>query len=105
IEHPAQTAARVEEMMSIPLFVGCRLIVGCGAVMWFVAAMLAGPETLAAERPGADDLQRYVPTEQQLREGYRRSQSPGQPRTRIYKSQITPHWFQNNTRLWYRNDL
>jgi dipeptidyl aminopeptidase/acylaminoacyl peptidase len=23
----------------------------------------------------------------------------------VYKAQITPHWFQNNARFWYRNDL
>src|SRR5690349_1344308 len=23
----------------------------------------------------------------------------------MYKAQITPHWFANNTRFWYRNDL
>jgi len=23
----------------------------------------------------------------------------------LYKAQITPHWFQENTRFWYRNDL
>ena len=23
----------------------------------------------------------------------------------VYKAQITPHWFRNNTRFWYRNDL
>lgn len=25
--------------------------------------------------------------------------------TGVYKAQITPHWFANNTRFWYRNDL
>jgi dipeptidyl aminopeptidase/acylaminoacyl peptidase len=23
----------------------------------------------------------------------------------VYKAEITPHWFHNNTRFWYRNDL
>jgi dipeptidyl aminopeptidase/acylaminoacyl peptidase len=23
----------------------------------------------------------------------------------VYKSQVTPNWYQNNTRFWYRNDL
>jgi dipeptidyl aminopeptidase/acylaminoacyl peptidase len=34
---------------------------------------------------------------------YQRPQ-PG-PVAGVYKAQITPHWFQNNTRFWYRNDL
>src|SRR4051812_24266481 len=29
----------------------------------------------------------------------------GGPERGVYKAQITPHWFQNNTRFWYRNDL
>src|SRR5262249_31105935 len=29
----------------------------------------------------------------------------GAPERGVYKSQINPHWFQNNTRFWYRNDL
>src|SRR5687767_15815307 len=27
------------------------------------------------------------------------------PLDRVYKARITPHWFENNTRFWYRNDL
>jgi len=29
----------------------------------------------------------------------------GQPERGVYKAQITPHWFSNNTEFWYRNDL
>src|SRR5438874_227929 len=29
----------------------------------------------------------------------------GGPERGVYKSQINPHWFQNDTRFWYRNDL
>jgi dipeptidyl aminopeptidase/acylaminoacyl peptidase len=29
----------------------------------------------------------------------------GGPERGVYKAQITPHWFQENTRFWYRNDL
>jgi dipeptidyl aminopeptidase/acylaminoacyl peptidase len=29
----------------------------------------------------------------------------GGPERGVYKGQITPHWFQENTRFWYRNDL
>jgi len=29
----------------------------------------------------------------------------GQANTNVFKSRITPRWFQNNTRFWYRNDL
>src|SRR5690348_11093875 len=30
---------------------------------------------------------------------------PGPPVRGVYKARITPHWFQNDTRFWYRNDL
>ncbi len=30
---------------------------------------------------------------------------PGGDAPRVYKSRITPHWFADNTRFWYRNDL
>ena len=36
----------------------------------------------------------------QQRRRSRGSSVPG-----VYKAQVTPHWFQNNTRFWYRNDL
>lgn len=29
----------------------------------------------------------------------------GGPERGVYKAQITPHWFQENARFWYRNDL
>ena len=32
-------------------------------------------------------------------------QGRGQFQSGVYKSRITPHWFHNDTRFWYRNDL
>lgn len=29
----------------------------------------------------------------------------GFPERGVYKARITPHWFHNDTRFWYRNDL
>jgi dipeptidyl aminopeptidase/acylaminoacyl peptidase len=47
-----------------------------------------------------------VPDEEGLRQAPQRR---GQVGTRlgagVYKTQITPHWFQSNRRFWYRNDL
>ena len=34
-----------------------------------------------------------------------RRRSGGGSEPGVYKAQVTPHWFQNNTRFWYRNDL
>jgi dipeptidyl aminopeptidase/acylaminoacyl peptidase len=49
-------------------------------------------------------LESYVPSREELAQAYQRSSQPG-GRGRVFKGQITPHWFQNNTRFWYRNDL
>src|SRR5439155_9356265 len=54
-----------------------------------VSSVLLGM-TLAAARP-QDAAQRGG------------EENPG--RARAYKEQITPHWFHNDTRFWYRNDL
>jgi dipeptidyl aminopeptidase/acylaminoacyl peptidase len=42
---------------------------------------------------------------EELRAGYQRSQRTTRTRPQVYKSQITPHWFHDNGRFWYRNDL
>src|SRR5207302_7585880 len=34
-------------------------------------------------------------------QGRGRGRRPAAP---VYKTQITPHWFDNNRRFWYRND-
>jgi dipeptidyl aminopeptidase/acylaminoacyl peptidase len=51
---------------------------------------------------GAD---RYVPTPEELKAAYQRLQRSNRARPQVHKSQVTPHWFQDSTRFWYRNDL
>jgi dipeptidyl aminopeptidase/acylaminoacyl peptidase len=34
----------------------------------------------------------------------RAAQLAGQTKGRVFKATVTPHWFDNNTRFWYRND-
>jgi dipeptidyl aminopeptidase/acylaminoacyl peptidase len=46
---------------------------------------------------------RYVPTPAELRAGYQRAQQRQRPP--IYMGRIDPHWFADNRRFWYRNDL
>src|SRR5262245_9314067 len=67
-----------------------------------VFGILAGAAAASSRRAGAET---YVPTAEDLREGYQGSARSRQARGRVYKAQLTPHWFQNNTRFWYRNDL
>src|SRR5713101_927657 len=40
----------------------------------------------------------------QAQGGYQRQRQPGRTGG-VYKAQITPHWFHDNTRFWYRNNL
>jgi predicted metalloprotease with PDZ domain/dipeptidyl aminopeptidase/acylaminoacyl peptidase len=58
-----------------------------------------------AEPSGAAAAGRYVPTPEELQAGYRRAQRPPRPLPQVPKSQIKPHWFDQNARFWYRNDL
>ncbi len=57
--------------------------------------------TVASDRR---ELERYQPSPEELRSPYQRPR-PGQARGGVYKDQITPHWFHNDTRFWYRNNL
>lgn len=41
-----------------------------------------------------------------LRKAYERAKGlAAQTKGKIFKATLTPHWFDNNTRFWYRNDL
>ena len=46
----------------------------------------------------------YTPTPEELQAAFQRAQQPP-GKARVYKDRITPHWFANETRFWYRNDL
>jgi dipeptidyl aminopeptidase/acylaminoacyl peptidase len=81
------------------------LIIACGIWTGADATRAADPQMLTAEPSGPGALEEYAPTAEEPREAYQRPQRFGQGDTRVYKTQITPHWFQNNTRFWYRNDL
>jgi dipeptidyl aminopeptidase/acylaminoacyl peptidase len=41
-----------------------------------------------------------------MRKAYERAgQLAAQTKGKVFKASVTPHWFDNNTRFWYRNDL
>lgn len=67
-------------------------------------ALCVGIALLASASQAAEPLEKYVPTAEALRQGYQRGQRLG-PAGRVYKERITPHWFADNSRFWYRNDL
>jgi dipeptidyl aminopeptidase/acylaminoacyl peptidase len=75
----------------------------CGIV--FGALWGTDHPTRGSEPERTGGLEKYVPTPEELRESYQRAQRLAQARGKVYKAQITPHWFHDNTRFWYRNDL
>src|SRR4051794_34759980 len=62
-------------------------------------------EQLSGDRCTAAEPEKYVPTPEQLRQGYQRAGQRGPSRGRVYKDRVAPHWFADNKRFWYRNDL
>ena len=56
--------------------------------------------TAEPARAAPPAMEKYVPSPEVLQ----RRRPPDQT-GRVYKTRITPHWFANNTRFWYRNDL
>jgi hypothetical protein len=66
---------------------------------------VAAPPILADERPRTKELMKRLPTPEQLQQASQRSDRSARASARVYKAQIVPHWFRDNTRFWYRNDL
>lgn len=73
------------------------LVVASGMLLW------AAPPKAATPPSQATGSENFVPSPAELAEALQKQ--PTKPSGRVYKSQITPHWFANNTRFWYRNDL
>ncbi|MCX6925608.1 MAG: prolyl oligopeptidase family serine peptidase [Verrucomicrobia bacterium] len=55
----------------------------------------------AVPTSGAESI--IPPAGEQSPQQRRRGRGGSEPG--VYKAQVTPHWVQNNTRFWYRNDL
>jgi len=70
------------------------------AILFAAAILMAqAPALRAAEDENNSATNRMDGTSQTRRGRF------GGPERGVYKGQITPHWFQENTRFWYRNDL
>jgi dipeptidyl aminopeptidase/acylaminoacyl peptidase len=48
---------------------------------------------------------KYAPSAEELQAAYQRAAQAGRPKGNVYKATITAHWYHDNTRFWYRNDL
>src|SRR5262249_11996930 len=93
IEMPALLARRSVTVAAVCAAICSTLVARCSV------------RAVADEPRRPRELQRYVPTAEELRAGYQPPQRPIQSRVPVYKDRITPHWFPDNKRFWYRNDL
>jgi hypothetical protein len=71
------------------------LFLTCGAFLW---GTLHGADQAAPAKPTPDEPE----PQQASPQARQRGSVDGRG---VYKTQITPHWFHDNTRFWYRNDL
>jgi dipeptidyl aminopeptidase/acylaminoacyl peptidase len=81
-----------------------RSIRGCGKPTGVVVLVALLGFLASANWTRADEEVSPGATEQESHDAPQRTQRPG-PGGRIYKDRIAPHWFENDSRFWYRNDL
>jgi dipeptidyl aminopeptidase/acylaminoacyl peptidase len=80
-----------------------------GAALAGTASPRPADQAPAAEKPRTEpavgaSVEPQALALEDLRAPFQRGQRGAQAAP-VYKARITPHWFQNNTRFWYRNDL
>lgn len=79
------------------------------SVMFLIVGVLAeGAAGIQSPPPNsfpAAELAEYVPTVDVPQQSPQPPQRRGEARRLVFKSRLMPHWFDNNTRFWYRNDL
>src|SRR5947209_17815764 len=84
----------------------CRFLTAFALLMTAYSALAQGlPPNPQAPPARTGTMEKYVPSAQELQAAYQRLARRGRGPTGVYKDKITPHWFQNNRRFWYRNDL
>src|SRR5262245_6544800 len=72
-----------------------------------LAAVLPwGARPVAADPPASPlrAMERYRPTADELLAAYQKVRHPPGSE-RVNKDKVTPHWFADGTKFWYRNDL
>ncbi len=71
---------------------------------FLVATASVGGQNANRDKPAETGLQPYVPTPKELRDAYRIPEGRGPRGGRGGNTGITPSWFDQNRRFWYRND-
>lgn len=80
-----------------------RVLTVCLIFLGFAKAALA--DDIAAADAGFDSATEEHASPQQQQQQRRGRSGFGGRMEGMYKSQISPNWFANNTKFWYRNDL
>src|SRR6266566_2819362 len=86
----------------LPLLLACVALAETAPVQSVVQS--PERETFLDKRSDAPTLRRSDASAASAAAQQRRGEVGG-PERGVYKARINPHWFQNNTRFWYRNDL
>jgi dipeptidyl aminopeptidase/acylaminoacyl peptidase len=78
----------------------CCLLLNGNFISWSSAQALETVGKQGAARPASVSTPLASPQASQ-----QRGQRGGRPSTGVYKSRIVPHWFHENQRFWYVNEL
>ena len=78
-------------------------IAGLAAILWLASADLKG-QTPTVDRQECIDQDSEPPGSPAVAPGRGRPGGRG-ALAGVYKSRITPNWFEDNAKFWYRNDL
>src|SRR5262245_40656292 len=80
------------------------MVLGSCMLIWAAPMRWTGPQPPASEPTRAAALENHVSSPGEFEVAFQRQRQQGQS-GQVYKASVTPHWFANNTRFWYRNDL
>src|SRR5262249_21560229 len=67
-------------------------------IPWQARPLAADPSS------GPPGIVKSTPTPDELRAPLQKTKQPT-TQSKVYRDQVTPHWFADDTKFWYRNDL
>lgn len=79
-------------------------VIALGTVILLVAPGRAAPQS-GKDQFKPEATRASSPTAPETRQAGQRGQRSGRPGNRAYKLRVAPHWFHDNSRFWYLNDL
>src|SRR5438128_10568533 len=104
-----EVAAGVSHVRSMkPRYPGPLVTMQLAAVVLVLGTMVATPSSRAgAFRPSSTDssAQENRAADEGARTSPQGARRQGEGAGLVFKDRLTPHWFDHDTRFWYRNDL